>query len=143
MTWCIDLWYDLPLRISVWSAQDEEGESRLFRKQTNYTIVPLSLRMYMAYDYTGKSSVNIMFPPFSKDSTSNLINLLNIRPSLNADPDPFGIHLLYLSAAVSDWKQVFRDVTRELVHYASSFSDSIIYYLDIVYFCRKIKFYLP
>lgn len=75
------------------------------------------MRMYMAYDHAEKHSFTILFPPHGTESTATLRNFLSHSTLLDLEVDPFGVHLLYLSRAVVDWRKVLQDITNELTHH--------------------------
>jgi hypothetical protein len=119
-SWCTDVWYSLPLRTSLWSAGSAAAltdDTPTDRERGGYTIIPLSMRLYMTYDHAEKNSVNILYPPHGTDSTATLKKFLSHSDPLGIKDDPFGVHLLYLWRAAIDWRKVLQDITNELMYH--------------------------
>lgn len=88
-----------------------------YPKNPGDTIIPLNTRIYMAYDHTSKTSMNIMYQPYGSECIPALRDFLSFSERLDMDCDPFGVHLIYVGRATTDWRKVIQDITNELTHY--------------------------
>ncbi|KIM79657.1 hypothetical protein PILCRDRAFT_10153 [Piloderma croceum F 1598] len=64
-----------------------------------------------------RKTATILYSPHGTDCAATLRTFLCHPNPLDIEVDPFSVHLLYLSRAVIDWRNVFQDITNELTHY--------------------------
>lgn len=129
-----DAWYSLPMRTCFWSAASSTtfiDDAPTTREHAGYSIIPLNMRLYMAYDHVKKNSVNILYPPHGTDSVATLRKFLGHPTSSDVILDPFVVHLLYLSQATIEWRKVFRNITKELTHHVFPFLLFSLIYVNI------------
>lgn len=85
----------------------------------NQDLVPLSARIYMAYNHTEKTSVNIIHQPYGSECIPELRDFLGFSEQLHIDCDPFGVHLLYMAQITRDWRKVVDYVMNEIEQHVS------------------------
>jgi hypothetical protein len=131
-----DVWYSLPLRTSLRSAAFSTistNDTPTADSQLGYTIIPLSMRLYTTYNYAERKSATILYSPHGMDCAATLRTFLYHPIPLDIEVDPFSVHLLYLSQAVIDWRNVFQDITNELAHHVSPLSSFLPFFNVNIY----------